>query len=70
MTLLDVSKAFDSVWHNDLIYKMIIYKFPKYLIHIIYFYIRLRKLYVNYNDIDSENKSIVAGIPQGSILGP
>ncbi|GFW56158.1 probable RNA-directed DNA polymerase from transposon X-element [Trichonephila clavipes] len=36
---LDVKKAFDRMWHDGLIFKMIILKFPTYLVKIIYNYL-------------------------------
>ena len=42
MVLLDIKAGFNTVWHEDLIYKMIMYDFPKYLIKIIQNFISQR----------------------------
>ena len=33
--LLDVEKAFDTVWHQGLLYKLITFGFPGYLINVV-----------------------------------
>ena len=48
--LLDVEKAFHMVWHNGLIYKLIKYNFPSYLIVLINSYLRLRSMKVSYHN--------------------
>lgn len=70
MALLDIEKAFDTVWHNGIIYKMINYGFPSYLILLINNYLRLRQMIVSYDNAVSNEKRIVSGVPQGSVLGP
>ncbi|GFV82579.1 RNA-directed DNA polymerase from mobile element jockey [Trichonephila clavipes] len=66
---LDVKKAFDRMWHDGLIYKMILYKFPTYLIKIIYSYLDNRTFNVKLNVLSSQ-RLILASILQGSILSP
>ena len=46
MLLMDVEKAFDRVWHNGLIYKMIKYNFPPRIIKFIYSFLNNRKFHV------------------------
>lgn len=70
MTLLDIEKAFDTVWIDGIIYKLIKYKFPSYLISLISNYLRNRKFTVNINSSYSDTKLSEAGVPQGSVLGP
>lgn len=70
MVLLDVEKAFDSVWHDGLVAKMYKLKFPKYLTKMIKSYLEDRKAYVSFSKSVSETFTIPAGVPQGSILAP
>ncbi|GFX77465.1 probable RNA-directed DNA polymerase from transposon X-element [Trichonephila clavipes] len=67
---LDVKKAFDRMWHDGLIYKMIKLKFPTYLVKIIYNYLDNRTFNVKINSTSSSIRNIAAGTPQGSILSP
>ncbi|GFX19499.1 RNA-directed DNA polymerase from mobile element jockey [Trichonephila clavipes] len=67
---LDVKKAFDRMWHDGLIYKMIQLKFPTYLVKIIHHYLDNRTFNVKINSTSSNDRSIASGTPQGSILSP
>lgn len=70
LVLLDVEKAFDSVWHNGLIYKMITFNFPLYLIKIVQSFLTDRYFAVYVSGDLSQKLCVPAGVPQGSVLGP
>lgn len=68
--LLDVSRAFDSVWHDGLISRLIHYQVPPILTHLLNSYLRGRTFSVAYEEVTSAPRPIRAGVPQGSVLGP
>lgn len=70
MVLLDVKAAFDSVWHEGLVFKMIRLNFPVQLTKIILSFLSSRTFKVYIGSYYSERYSITAGCPQGSCLSP
>lgn len=70
IVFLDVAKAFDRVWHDGLLSKMIHMQFPPYLINLIQSYLSSRSFFVYINNASSTVRPILAGVPQGSIVGP
>lgn len=70
MILLDIEKAFDTVWHAGLLHKLIKSSIPLRLVKLIQSYLENRTFSVSLDDQSSCAKYIPAGIPQGSILGP
>lgn len=67
---LDINKAFDSVWHEGLLYKLYLLNCPKYLLYVIKDYLNNRFLRVKVNSEYSTNFSTQQGVPQGSPLSP
>ena len=68
--LLDFSKAFDLVNHNILIHKLKVYKFSEQTLTLLRSYLLDRKQEVRIGKSTSEKRNILAGVPQGSVLGP
>ena len=67
---LSLSKAFDTLGHSILLDKLTYYGICGVENLMLRTYIFNRHQYVEYNDFKSETKSILIGVPQGSILGP
>ena len=69
-TLLDISKAYDTTWHTNLVYKLIAMQVPGHLINIINSFLTHPSFRVKVDGAYSEWKPILARIPQGSVLSP
>ena len=67
---LDLSKAFDKVWHEGLIFKVKQSVISGNLLNILCNFLRKRKERVLLNGQVSDWSSANARVPQGSILGP
>ena len=70
MVFLDISKAFDKVWHKGLLYKLKCLGIKESLLSWFHSYLSHRQQRVI---IDGQNSSWVyinAGVPQGSVLEP
>lgn len=70
MVLLDIEKAFDSIWHDGLIFKLIKLKLPTFLIRMINEFIRNRKFNVHVNSAKSVDINMPAGLAQGTCISP
>ena len=66
----DVSKAFDRVWHEGILYKLKNLGISGDLLKWFYSYLQNRQQRVIINGENSEWGVVEAGVPQGSILGP
>ena len=67
---LDISKAFDKVWHEGLLFKLKQNGVSGKLLSFFKSYLSNRKQRVAINGFYSEFASIESGVPQGSVLGP
>ena len=68
--LMDLSKAFDCVPHDLIIAKLSAYGFEHTALEFLLSYLTNRKQAARLNGLYSLFELIVAGFPQGSILGP
>ena len=66
---LDISKAFDKVWHEGLIFKLKQNGISGNLLNLLCDFLRNRKQRVLLNGQVSDWSDVRAGVPQGSILG-
>ena len=67
---LDIKQAFDKVWHNGLITKMIENNIDGSIIHLIHNYLANRRFHTSSLNFNSNSEEMKSGVPQGSILGP
>ncbi len=67
---LDLTKAFDKVWHKGLLYKLKKIGVCGKLYDLMVSYLTERKQQVVLNGCKSEPQLLHAGVPQGSVLGP
>ena len=67
---LDISKAFDRVWHRGLISKLPSFGFPPSLCSLISSFLSGRSISVVVDGSASPLFSINSGVPQGSVLSP
>lgn len=70
MVLRDVSKAFDKIWINGLIYKLLQLRLDPPLLRTLSDFLTNRKAYIKVNKIKGPTFNLKAGVPQGDVLSP
>jgi hypothetical protein len=68
--LFDIKAAFDSVWHDGLIYKLNNLRLPQYLIRYVIAFLSKRTASVELENTLSYPFQLKSGTPQGSPLSP
>ena len=67
---LDISKAFDRVWHTDLLHKLKSYEISGQIFGLMSSFLSNKRLWVVLDGKSSQEYPVIAGFPQGSILRP
>jgi hypothetical protein len=67
---LDIERAFDRVWHNGLVQKLIQIPINSNFIQLIDSFLSNRTCNVKIQNMKSRLIALQAGVPQGSILSP
>ena len=67
---LDISKAFDRVWHRSLLAKLPSFGFPPSICTLLLDYLSNRSMEVVVDGSSSSSFSVNSGVPQGSVLSP
>lgn len=70
LATIDLEKAYDTIWHKGLLFKLISAAIPGYLIKITETFLKERSYKVNVSGVLSPKHNIPAGVPQGSTLSP
>lgn len=70
LTLIDFSKAFDTLNYNKLLALLSDLNFSSSSIKLISSYLTNRKQFISFSNQQSDILKISSGVPQGSILGP
>ena len=70
MVILDLEKAYDTIWTRGLLRKLINYNFPAYLIAFLQSYLTGRTFTVVVDGAFSSYRTQRAALPQGAVLSP
>jgi hypothetical protein len=68
--LFDIKAAFDSVWHDGLIYKLNDFRLPRYIINYLISFLHNRTAAIEIENVLSRQFNLKSGTPQGSPLSP
>lgn len=70
IVLRDISKAFDKVWHNGLLYKLLNSEIPPFITRIIASYLKDRTSQIRIGRHTGSKFPNKTGVPQGGCLSP
>jgi len=67
---LDVAKAFNTVWIDGLLHRLMLLNFPSYIVPSISSYLRDHTFKVSFQTATSSHRSMWAGVAQGELISP
>lgn len=67
---MDLRSAFDTVWHNAILYKLGQLRFPAFVVKMIQSFLSKRTFTVRVGEFNSIAANMPAGTPQGSVISP
>jgi len=70
LALLDLSKAYDTVWRDGLLHKMLNLNLDKTAIRWVQSWLSNRRNFVSINGTHSKTATFNQGVPQGSVISP
>merc|ERR1712048_1254524 len=70
LVLLDFSKAYDTVWRENLLMTMIEDGVPMIMVRWLFSFFQNRQAQVNFSGVLSKSRKFKQGLPQGSVLSP
>lgn len=70
MLSIDLKSAFDAIWHDALLHKLLKMRLPLFLIKIVKSFLSDRCLQVSSGKVLSSPRHVRAGVPQGAVLSP
>lgn len=65
-----MGKAFDSVWHEGLIFKLTQINLPYVYVHLVWSFLQARSFACRVNEDTSSSRPCLAGVAQGAINSP
>jgi len=68
--ILDVIKAFGTVWIDGLLYKLTLLNFPSYIVHTISWHLRGRTFEASFQTGTSSRCGMRAGLLQNGLISP
>ena len=66
----DIQAAFDKIWHNGLIFRLIKLKFPIYFVQWIENFLTNCTFIVTIGNVEAEKYNITCSTVQGTVLSP
>lgn len=70
LVLRDVSKAYDKIWHEGLIFKILHLELPRCLTALLCNFLKDRHAAIQLNTFTGPDFFLQCGVPQGSVLSP